>query len=212
MRWLAMMVLLHGCFEPPEFPLLDEIPIEPHAETCAPARSAQVICALDGDTFDIGMCGENVLGERIRLLGVDAPEIAKTAGGTSECFGEEAAEELADLLVGQRVILTFDAECIGAFDRTLAYVWLADDALEDAWKGRDLSPVLDRISVSDEEGSAVMLNEWLLWSGFARLYPEEIAGTLIYQARLDSSEGSARSRGEGLWRHCDVTEPTSGVP
>ncbi|MFT4621570.1 MAG: endonuclease YncB(thermonuclease family) [Myxococcota bacterium] len=200
MTWLYVL-LLGGCLQPPDFPLLDEIPIVPYAETCAPARDALVVCTIDGDTFDLTVCSSD-LGERVRMLGIDAPETAK--GDTpADCYADDATAELRDLLDGQRVLLTFDAECTGAFDRTLAYVWLMDRALEDAWRGRDLSAVTDRLQAEDPEDSAVMLNEWMLYAGFARLYPEEIAGTLIYQARLNAAEASARSRGEGLWSFCD---------
>ena len=202
MTWALLALSLVGCLQPPEFPLLDEIPIVPYVDTCSPPREEAVICTIDGDTFDIGLCGSETAGERFRMLGIDAPETAK--GDTpADCFADEAAAELRDLLEGQRVLLTFDEECTGAFDRTLAYVWLQDDALVDAWRSRDLSPVADRLEAEDEEDSIVMVNEWMLYAGFARLYPEEIAGTLIYQSRLDAAEGSARSRSVGLWSQCD---------
>ena len=202
MRVAVLTLFVAGCLTPPEFPLLDEIPIVPYTETCAPAREEAVVCTVDGDTFDIGLCGDDVLGERFRMLGIDAPEVAK--GDTpADCYADEASAELRSLLEGQRVLLTFDEECTGAFDRTLAYVWLREDALDDAWRTRDLTPVAGRLEAEDAEGSVVMVNEWMLYEGYARLYPEEIAGTLIYQGRFDAAEGSARARASGLWSRCD---------
>lgn len=85
------------------------------------SREATVRRVVDGDTLVVGRR------ERIRLVGVDAPEIAHR-GRTAEPYGAEAAAFTTRLAAGQRVQLHFDAEA-GAKDRygrTLAYVTLSD--------------------------------------------------------------------------------------
>ena len=72
----------------------------------------------DGDTFK-AETGRGV--ERVRLIGIDTPEIDHS-GPDDECFGEEAASYLTSLIDGDLVWLTFDSECDDQYDRTLAYV------------------------------------------------------------------------------------------
>ncbi len=74
---------------------------------------------IDGDTIIL----EN--GERVRLLGVDAPEIAHY-GHAGEAGGEGAREFLRKLVEGRVVNLEYDAERKDKFGRTLAYVFTAD--------------------------------------------------------------------------------------
>ena len=147
---------------------------------CAPNREARVACVIDGDTVDVDACGDEV-GERIRLLGIDAPETAKE-DAPAECWANEAREELRRLVDSRTVTLTFDSECTGAFGRTLAYVWLSDD--EDSLEG------------------ALLVNEKLLQEGWVRLYDEDWTGDLRLQERLEAAEAEARSRGLGLWSAC----------
>ena len=160
-----------GCWHPPELPLVDEVPITADG-SCASARNAFVACAVDGDTADLVTCGG---GERIRLLGIDAPETAHD-GEPSECWAEEAHQALAGEIVDRTVTLEFDRECFGVFGRTLAYIWKDD----------------------------VLVNEWLLEEGLARQYPEWFdAEPLRYADRLDEAERHAKERGIGLWAACE---------
>jgi endonuclease YncB( thermonuclease family) len=71
---------------------------------------------VDGDTFiakHIDDSGE----ERIRMIGIDTPEIS-----SGDCYAQEAKSFLNSLIYGKYVWLTFDETCYDVYDRTLAYV------------------------------------------------------------------------------------------
>jgi micrococcal nuclease len=73
---------------------------------------------IDGDTLDVAVAGRR---ERVRLLGVDAPETVdphKPVG----CYGPEAAAFTAGRLTDRTVRLRFDRQHRDRFGRLLAYV------------------------------------------------------------------------------------------
>jgi micrococcal nuclease len=78
----------------------------------------------DGDTFWIYNGTEK--GEKIRLIGVDAPESRKTFKKEVGYYGKEAKEYLTNLLKGKRVKLEYDVNRTDQYGRTLAYVYLQD--------------------------------------------------------------------------------------
>jgi endonuclease YncB( thermonuclease family) len=188
-----------GCYTPPDLPLIGEIPIIAGDE-CAPQRDVNVGCVLDGDTFDVTACGGGA--ERIRLLGINAPEI-EHAPDPEECFGDEGSDELKRIISGQEVTLTFDSDCLGVFGRTLAYVWLTGD------DARDLMEEDDRDSFeapSDDGQPSVLVNRWLVEKGFARVYDEDFApvNELRLGSDLQRAESDARSERQGLWGACEI--------
>ena len=74
---------------------------------------------VDGDTLV-------VRGLKVRLIGVDTPEVHSGV----ECFGQQASATTARLLpVGERVRLVYDVERLDRYGRTLAYVFRARDGL-----------------------------------------------------------------------------------
>ncbi len=77
---------------------------------------------VDGDTLELD--GR----ERVRLIGVDAPERA-SAGSPAAAFAEESTAFAARLVSGQRVRLEFESNRRDAYGRTLAYVFLEDGTL-----------------------------------------------------------------------------------
>lgn len=82
-------------------------------------RVVVVTRITDGDTFRAGE-------ERIRLIGVDTPEVSFGV----ECYGREATEALEELIpVGTEVRLVGDVEATDRYDRTLAYVYRQRDGL-----------------------------------------------------------------------------------
>ncbi len=97
-----------------------------------PVRWRTVLRVVDGDTLVLD--GE----EKVRLLGIDAPESsmndklradaerARTDPETIRLAGVRAAAHLRRLIGHQAVRLTVDRNLNDKYGRTLAYVWLAD--------------------------------------------------------------------------------------
>ena len=94
-------------------------------QTPAPAaritRSDPVLvrAVIDGDTIDVATIG------RVRLLGIDAPEIGR-GYDTSAPFGREARERLTTLLLHRWVRLEQEATALDVYNRHLAYVMTED--------------------------------------------------------------------------------------
>jgi micrococcal nuclease len=92
--------------------------------------NAIVTKVLDGDTIDVEIAGRD---ERVRLIGIDTPEIAHPAfdgraANDVECYGEEAQRYTEGLLaVGSGVRLERDIVARDDYGRLLAYVYRAAD-------------------------------------------------------------------------------------
>ncbi len=86
---------------------------------------ATVVRVTDGDTVRITpeIDGEN----RVRLLGVDTPEIDPERG--SEPYGEEATRFTQRNIQDQDVTLEFDVEREDDYGRLLAYAYLPDGSM-----------------------------------------------------------------------------------
>ena len=197
MRASLCLALLVSCYTPPDLEIITDIPLIA-TNACQPQRTERVACVIDGDTFDIGQCGDD-LGERIRMLGIDAPEVAKP-GEEGDCWGDVATNEVQRILDGRTVTLTFDTECEGTFGRTLAYVWITGDDVDAVFTNDDVDE-LQYDSEFDER--AILLNEYLLLRGFAELYDEEFATDIRFIQDLTEAQGIAQARGEGLWSQCN---------
>ena len=129
------------------------------------AREGTVERVIDGDT--IAVSG----GVRIRYLLVDAPE---TTNGHADCYGANAAQFNADLVLGKTIELDYDVECLDRFGRTLAYVTV---------DGQDVNRLLV------ERGYACVLH-----------IPPDGDGRA---AEFEALESAARSERRGLWGACD---------
>lgn len=82
----------------------------------------QVSKIVDGDTFwIINAKGEN---EKIRLIGVDAPESRKSGKKETGFYGKESKIYLEQILTGRKVRLEYDVSKYDRYKRTLAYVYL----------------------------------------------------------------------------------------
>ena len=79
-----------------------------------------VRAVIDGDTIDVATFG------RVRLLGIDAPEIGRVFD-TSAPFAYAARDKLAGLVLRRWVRLESDGERFDTYKRRLAYVVTEDD-------------------------------------------------------------------------------------
>ncbi|WBL43012.1 thermonuclease family protein [Algoriphagus halophytocola] len=69
---------------------------------------------------------ENGKTEKIRLIGVDMPEVKREGLTEEEPGGKEASEYVKHLLKGKKVLLEYDVQKYDRYGRTLAYVYLED--------------------------------------------------------------------------------------
>lgn len=89
------------------------------------SRKYKIIKIIDGDTYQL----DNK--EKIRLIGVNTPEIHHPTKGT-EYFGQEADEFAKGLLLNKKVTLKYDISQRDKYGRLLAYVYLSDGTLVNA--------------------------------------------------------------------------------
>jgi micrococcal nuclease len=99
----------------------------PNASSDAPTELFPVLSVADGDTMTVDIAGAR---ERIRLIGIDAPEVS----GAPECFGNEAALYAKNSLSGTSVGLVPDPtqDDRDRYGRLLRYVILPDGTDFDA--------------------------------------------------------------------------------
>jgi micrococcal nuclease len=119
---------------------------------------------VDGDTVIL----ENH--QRVRLIGVDAPEVShRKYGRKAEPFGKDSKHFLRDLVEGREVELKGGAEPFDRFGRRLAYLYLAD---------------------------GTFVNRRMIEDGYAetfRKFPFE------FKQEFRDVEKKARAEGRGMW-------------
>ena len=92
---------------------------------------------IDGDTLDVATIG------RVRLLGIDAPELGRGFETTAP-FGREARDRLTSLLLHRWIRLEQDGPAVDTYNRHLAYVHTEDGQFVNALMVRE---GLARVSV-----------------------------------------------------------------
>jgi micrococcal nuclease len=129
---------------------------------------ALVSKAIDGDTIELSD------GRKVRYIGVDTPETKHPTKGI-ECFGQQAAYQNAELVVGKTVQLEKDVNETDRYGRLLRYVWL----------------------------DGQLINKTLVEQGyaFARSYPPDIKR----QTELQAAEQTAQLQNLGLWSSCPAS-------
>ncbi len=127
-------------------------------------RWVTVQTVLDGDTFVTST------GESVRLLGIDAPEVAHH-NTKLEPFGTESTEWLAQQIEDCEVQLQVGVEGTDRYGRTLAWVYTADGTL---------------------------INREALAGGYAELL-DRFGLPLHLEASLRQAVAEAQVRQRGLW-------------
>lgn len=125
---------------------------------------------IDGDTIKL------VSGERVRLIGIDAPE-------KEECYYKESKAALEDAIGERQIRLDKDVEGIDRVGRFLRYVIaLSEDPKEDN----------------------IHLNDYMLRHGYAKRYsePENKLNLRLYIA----AENEAQREKRGIWNECEIEE------
>lgn len=135
----------------------------------------------------------------VRLLGVDAPEIAHNESEEADCYGDTSADFLRDALVGETIILSRDSECQDMYGRELGYVLLAPGNNEWIFDCDDVG----NCNVSwDLSGTAqVLMNDVVIRSGYAKVYEE--FDNIRLASVLYESQDAAQSANVGLWAECE---------
>ena len=139
--------------------------------------NAAVVHVVDGDTIDVTVGGAR---ERVRLTGVDTPEVAhpgtpERPGNAAECFADAASAFVAALIpVGTPLRLERDVVSRDDYGRLLAYVYRADDG--------------------------VFVNYELVRQGYAR--PLSIAPNVTHRDRFVDAARLADDADAGLWGAC----------
>ena len=141
------------------------------ADGPAPVRPpAHVVRVVDGDTLIASFDGRQ---ERVRLIGIDAPE---TTGGKNECQGLAATQALTWTVGDRDVVLVSDPTQTDRdrYDRLLRYVEL---------DGSDVGADLVR-------------------RGLAHEYTYRAADPYQRQESYRMAQGAARADQDGGWSEC----------
>lgn len=140
---------------------------------------ATVIHVADGDTFDIDIPDGDASVTRIRLWGIDCPEIAHETGRSDGFYGRDAADFVQEHLEGRRIRIALDPNrpSRGKYGRLLAYAFLED---------------------TDE-----MLNEVLLQEGLA--YADRRFDH-VFALRFRDLERRAVKARRGLWESVKASQ------
>ncbi len=123
---------------------------------------------IDGDTF---YCVDNENVEyKIRLIGIDTPELRNYGKRKKGYYAIEAKEYLSNLIDNKIIKLEFDVDKYDQYNRLLAYVYLEDNTF---------------------------INAELVKNGFARIMtiqPNSKYSDIFYQLQLE-----ARDKKIGIW-------------
>lgn len=95
-----------------------------------PETFLQVTKVVDGDTFWVDNGTEK--GQKIRFIGVDAPESRRMFKKEIGYYGKEAKIYLTNMLTYKKVKLVSDVDPFDQYGRTLSYVYLEDGTFVNA--------------------------------------------------------------------------------
>lgn len=131
-------------------------------------ETVRVTGVVDGDTVDISPAIDDI--SRVRLIGVDTPELEKRNCDTQP-YGPEAREYTKEHLEGQEVGLEFDRDKTDRYDRLLAYVYEDNEMFNERLLQEGLARVetvppntryASRFREAEREAKAAELGVWSL--------------------------------------------------
>lgn len=160
----------------------NEAPSSP--QTASALIKATIERVVDGDTLILST------GERLRLIGLNAPENTSR----TEAYGKEASQFVRETVEGRTVWLQQDVSDTDQYDRLLRYVWLMK------------TPDYEKIEKSDPDYIIDhMLNAILLNEGYAE--PYTFPPDVMHQALFLTLAKDARKAQRGLW----AIDPQNGT-
>lgn len=156
---IATVTGLPSCTQP--------LPVSPDNATI---QSAEVTAVIDGDTLVIRTIDSEA---RVRLIGIDTPEINRD-GGPDECYAQEARSELNTLAYGRTVELHSDPSQgdVDHYGRLLRHAYI------------------DGYSIA----------QVLIGTGAGHEYTH--SAPYVGQAAHLTAQHAAQAAGQGLWAQC----------
>lgn len=141
---------------------------------------AKVVRVVDGDTLDISLPDDGADSTRVRLLGIDCPEIAHAAGEVDAPGGRESAEFARTEFTGRRIRVMLDPTRTvrDKHGRLLAYLFFTD--------GIDREVVRDAVSLNQQ-----MIERGLAYADWRFEHAHEL--------RFERAERHAMKAKVGLW-------------
>lgn len=140
---------------------------EPTSITPNESEISFVTRIIDGDTFEIETK------QKVRLIGIDTPELNKTNNRDPECFGTAATQQLSDLILNKKVRMEKDISQTDRFGRLLRYVYIDD----------------------------IFVNRHMVQTGYAyaTTYPPDVK----FKDTLALAQKTAERNKRGLWKECN---------
>lgn len=124
---------------------------------------------VDGDTFWV--LNKDKKRVKIRLIGIDAPEVKNVFNKKKHPFGIHSKQFLESILTNNNYIkLTFDVDSLDRYGRTLAYAYLND---------------------------GTFLNEILVKNGYATIMT--VSPNVKYENLFFEAQRYARENNLGIW-------------
>lgn len=124
---------------------------------------------IDGDTFWVQDVSGNEI--KVRMIGIDAPELKKTNRKEVGRFAKEAKNYLSKLILRKKIYLKFDIGKSDQYRRTLAYVYLPN---------------------------GTFVNEKMVKEGYAMAMT--VPPNVKYSGKFLMLQQQARNSRRGLWR------------
>lgn len=130
------------------------------------SEPVKVLRVIDGDTIEI----ENDI--TVRMIGIDTPESVHPDENKNTEYGKIASEYTGELLTGKAVQLEYDTELTDTYGRTLAYVYLDGEMVNELLLQKGLAKTMtippntkyvDRFSAAEQEASR---NAYGFWSSY----------------------------------------------